>query len=103
MPRVLLLLLLLESKKRRVCVVGLELDAVSPAAVRSVTIGSGRGQKSVVLAQKVLRLLPLEAFPPPQKASVVKHISRLRVQSPVVAFPWVPGLPRYLNEAVIKG
>lgn len=99
----LLLLLLLESKKCGVRVVGLELDAVSSAAVGSVPIRSRRrGEEAVVLPQQVLRLLPLEALPPPQKAPVVKHISRLWVQGPVVALPRIPGLSWYLDEAVVE-
>lgn len=45
----------------------------------------------------------LEAFPPAQEAAVVKHVLGSGVQSPVVAFPGVAGLPGDLDEAIVEG
>lgn len=46
--------------------------------------------------------MPLKAFSPPQKAAVVKHIFRLGVEGPVVAFARVARLPWDLDEAVVE-
>lgn len=49
-----------------------------------------------------LGLVPLESFPSAQKAAVVKHVLRCRVQGPVVAFPRVSRLSWDLDEAVVE-
>ena len=69
------LLLLLKREKRRVCVVGLQLDTVA-AAVRSIAVRSS-GDKTIMIPQQVLLLLSFEAFPSSQKATVVEHIGGL--------------------------
>lgn len=49
-----------------------------------------------------LGLVPLESFSSAQKAAVVKHVLRRRVQGPVVPFPRVSRFSWDLDEAVVE-
>lgn len=56
-----------------------------------------------VLTGHVLCPLHLEAFPPPQEAAVLKHVTAVRVESPEAAFPRLIGPSGDLDEAVVEG
>lgn len=68
----------------------------TPKAVRTETLHDESG----LVAENVR--LPLETLSPAQKAAVVEHVFRLRVQRPVVALARVARLARDLDEAVVK-
>lgn len=97
----LLLLLLLEREQGRVRVVGLELEPVA-ATVGAVAVRSSSGEKTTVVSKQVRGLLAFETLPTPQKAPVIEHIGRLRVQSPIIPLPGVPRLPWDFHKTVIK-
>lgn len=56
-----------------------------------------------VLTGHVLCPLHLEAFPPPQEAAVLKHVTAVRVESPEAAFSRLIGPSGDLDEAVVEG
>lgn len=62
-----------------------------------------RAGLQVLLFERVeAKMLPLEAFPPPQEAPVLKHVGGVGIQRPVVALPGVPGLSWHLYKTVIE-
>lgn len=69
--------------------------SVRPAAVKAGI------KHQFVFAE--LGLVSLEPFPPAKETAVVEHVLRSRVQRPVVALSRVSGLPRNLDETVVKG
>ena len=48
-------------------------------------------------------ILLLEAFPPPEEGSVVKHVVAVRVEAPVAPLAWLLVVPRHLHEAFVQG
>lgn len=79
------------------CVEVLQLKSI----VVSIRAVSKAGEKATRVPEDFVTLVPLEAFPPPQEAPVIKHVCRIRVQGPVVALPGVAGLPWDFHEAVV--
>lgn len=49
-----------------------------------------------------LGLVPLESFSSAQKAAIVKHVLRCRVQGPVIPLPGVSWLSWDLDKAVVE-
>ena len=47
-------------------------------------------------------ILLLEAFPPPQEGSVVKHVVAVRVEAPVAPLARLLVVPRHLDEALVE-
>ena len=48
-------------------------------------------------------ILLLEAFPPPEEGSVVKHVVAVRVKAPVAPLARLLVVPRHLHEALVQG
>lgn len=62
------------------------------------------GHQAALLRPGVLQqieVLPLEAFPPPKKTPVFKHIGRHGVQGPIISLAGVPRLPGHFDKAVV--
>lgn len=62
------------------------------------------GHQAALLRPGVLQqieALPLEAFPPPKKTPVFKHIGRHGIQGPIISFAGVPRLPGHFDKAVV--
>ena len=47
--------------------------------------------------------MQFEAFPAPQEAAILEHVSGVRVERPVAALSGAVWAPRDLDEAVVEG
>lgn len=72
------------------------------AGTRSPVAADGEGSHYRTVPQYIVRRWPFVALPASQKATVVEHIFRQRIQGPVIAFSRVSRLPRNLDEAIVE-
>lgn len=54
------------------------------------------------IPENVVRGRPLVSLPASQKATVVEHVFRERVQGPIIALSRIAGLARNLDEAIVE-
>lgn len=58
--------------------------------------------KRLIFKHPESEVVSFKSFPPPQKTSVLKHVRRIGIQSPVIPFTWVTRFPWHFYETVVE-
>lgn len=72
------------------------------AGTGSPVAADGEGSHYRAIPQDVVRRRPLVSLPASEKATIIEHILRKRIQGPVVALSRVSRFARDLDEAIVE-